>query len=71
MSVRCRILNIIINVKVDSTMKIYDFVDLPFVPECRNVQSSIYLLLKSETLSLKSSSVAAQPVLCRTWSETP
>ena len=33
--------------------------------------STIPLLPKSEISSLKPSSVAAQPGLCRTWSETP
>ena len=33
--------------------------------------STVPLLPKSEISSLSSSSVTAQPVLCRTWSETP
>ena len=33
--------------------------------------STIPLLSKSEISSLKPSSVAVQPGLCRTWSETP
>ena len=38
---------------------------------CGNpVDSTILLLSKSEISSLKPSSVAAQPCLCRTWSET-
>ena len=35
------------------------------------MDSAIPLLTKSEILSLKPSSVAVQPYLCRTWSETP
>ena len=37
----------------------------------RYVDSTIPLLPKSETLSLKPCSVAVQPALCRTWSEIP
>ena len=36
----------------------------------RYIDSTIPLLSKSEISSLKSSSVAVQPGLCRTWSET-
>ena len=38
---------------------------------CRYMDSTIPLLPKSEISSLKPSSVAVQPGLCRTWSETP
>ena len=37
----------------------------------RYTDSTIPLLPKSEISSLKPSSVAVQPGLCRTWSETP
>ena len=37
----------------------------------RYTDSTIPLLAKSEVSSLYSSSVAVQPGLCRTWSETP
>ena len=37
----------------------------------RYLESTIPLLPKSEISSLLLSSVAVQPVLCRTWSETP
>ena len=37
----------------------------------RYTDSTIPFLPKSEISSLKLSSVAAQPGLCRTWSETP
>ena len=37
----------------------------------RHMDSAIPLLSKSEISSLQSSSVTAQPGLCRTWSETP
>ena len=37
----------------------------------RYIDSTIPLLSKSEIASLYSSSVAVQPSLCRTWSETP
>ena len=37
----------------------------------RYMDSTIPLLLKSEISSLQPSSVAVQPGLCRTWSETP
>ena len=37
----------------------------------RHLDSTIPLLSKSEISSLKPSSVAVQPGLCRTWSETP
>ena len=37
----------------------------------RHTDSTIPLLPKSEISSLKLSSVAVQPGLCRTWSETP
>ena len=37
----------------------------------RYMDSAIPLLPKSEILSLEPSSVAAQPGLCATWSETP
>ena len=37
----------------------------------RHIDSTISLLPKSEISSLWPSSVAVQPVLCRTWSETP
>ena len=37
----------------------------------RNTDSTIPLLPKSEISSLRRHSVAVQPGLCRTWSETP
>ena len=37
----------------------------------RHTDSAIPLLSKSEISSLKPSSVAVQPGLCRTWSKTP
>ena len=37
----------------------------------RHMDSAIPFLSKSEISSLYPSSVAAQPDLCRTWSETP
>ena len=37
----------------------------------RYTDSTIYLLPKYEISSLQPSSVAVQPGLCRTWSETP
>ena len=37
----------------------------------RNTDSTIPLFPKSEISSLRPSSVAVQPGLCRTWSETP
>ena len=37
----------------------------------RYMDSTILLLLKSIISSLQPSSVAVQPGLCRTWSETP
>ena len=37
----------------------------------RNTDSTIPLLPKSKISSLQPSSVTVQPVLCRTWSETP
>ena len=37
----------------------------------RYTDSTISLLSKSEISSLESSSVAVQPGLCRTWSDTP
>ena len=37
----------------------------------RYTDSKILLLSKSEISSLKASSVAVQPGLCQTWSETP
>ena len=37
----------------------------------RYIGSTIPLLPKSEVSSLKPSSMAVQPGLCRTWSETP
>ena len=37
----------------------------------RYTDSTIPLLPKSEISSLQQSSVAVQPGLCRTWSETP
>ena len=37
----------------------------------RYTDSAIPLLSKSEISSLKASSVAVQPRLCRTWSEIP
>ena len=37
----------------------------------RYTDSTIPLLSKSEISSLKTSSVAVQPGLCQTWSETP
>ena len=37
----------------------------------RNIDSSIPLLSKSKISSFYPSSVAVQPSLCRTWSETP
>ena len=37
----------------------------------RHIDSTLPLPLKSEFLSLLLSSVAVQPSLCRTWSETP
>ena len=37
----------------------------------RYIDSTIPLLSKSEISSLQPSSVAAQPGLCGTWSETP
>ena len=37
----------------------------------RYTDSTIPLLSKSEILSLQPSSIAAQPGLCQTWSETP
>ena len=41
------------------------------VPSFRYMDSAIPLLPKSEITSLQPSSVAVQPGLCRTWSETP
>ena len=40
-------------------------------PCFRYTDSPVPLLSKSEISSLKPSSVAVQPGLCRTWSETP
>ena len=37
----------------------------------RYTDTTIPLLLKSEISSLSPSSIAVQPGLCRTWSETP
>ena len=37
----------------------------------RYIDSTILLLSKSDIISFKPSSVAVQPGLCRSWSETP